>query len=391
MRRCLTAAAAVATLLLCATAPADASLTARGSIKQAYVLGAKKGQRLVLINAEGRVVATGRADRFGSKIFRELKPGGGYRVRAGKRSASRFKVLRPGANPPRSFYKRQKLKQGLNYVKMRDGVELAMTVRLPAGKTLERRPVPDLHRVLGLPDRGAERPARLGGRAAAGGGAPADPLAPASSTAVGSLIGPLLGFAVVSVQMRGSGCSGGAFDLFDLPTTYDGYDAVETVAAQSWVKGGKVGMGGISFSGITQLFVAGTQPPHLAAIAPMSVTDDLYTATGYPGGIFNSGFAQDLGAGAHGRREAGARRRPAVGAGAESSRATSTASPTRSCACRPQDALEIQKQNPFRTPSLFDHRAPGPVAQATRRCPCSSSASSRTSRPAGTSPRASST
>ena len=52
-------------------------------------------------------------------------------------------------------------------------------------------------------------------------------------TAVGSLIAPLLDFAVVSVQMRGSGCSGGAFDLFDLPTTYDGYDAVETVAAQS--------------------------------------------------------------------------------------------------------------------------------------------------------------
>ena len=102
--------------------------------------------------------------------------------------------------------------------------------------------------------------------------------------------------------MRGSGCSGGAFDLFDLPTTYDGYDAVETVAAQSWVKGGKVGMAGISFSGITQLFTAGTRPPHLAAIAPMSVTDDIYQGTGYPGGIFNSGFAAVLDRGAHGRR-----------------------------------------------------------------------------------------
>ena len=76
--------------------------------------------------------------------------------------------------------------------------------------------------------------------------------------------------------MRGSGCSGGAFDLFGWPTTYDGYDAIETVAAQDWVKGGKVGMGGISFSGITQLFTAGTQPPHLAAVAPLSVTDDVY-------------------------------------------------------------------------------------------------------------------
>jgi len=93
--------------------------------------------------------------------------------------------------------------------------------------------------------------------------------------------------------MRGTGCSGGAFDLFGLPVTYDGYDAVETVGNQDWVKGNKVGMGGISFSGITQLFTAGTQPPHLAAIAPMSVTDDAYLSSVYPGGIFNDGFQLD--------------------------------------------------------------------------------------------------
>ena len=47
---------------------------------------------------------------------------------------------------------------------------------------------------------------------------------------------------------------------------------------------------GISFSGISQLFVAGTDPPDLAAAAPLCVTNDLYT-TGFPGGIFNDGFA----------------------------------------------------------------------------------------------------
>ena len=108
-------------------------------------------------------------------------------------------------------------------------------------------------------------------------GAPADPLAPASGTAVGSLIAPLLDFAVVSVQMRGSGCSGGAFDLFDYPTTYDNYDAIETVAAQSWVKGGKVGMVGISFSGITQLFASRaprrrTWPPSPRCRSPTTST-----------------------------------------------------------------------------------------------------------------------
>jgi predicted acyl esterase len=91
--------------------------------------------------------------------------------------------------------------------------------------------------------------------------------------------------------MRGTGCSGGAFDLFDLPTTYDGYDAVQIVGSQPWVLHHKVGLVGISFSGISQLFVAGSRPPDLAAIAPMSVTTTLYS-TGFPGGMFNSGFAK---------------------------------------------------------------------------------------------------
>ena len=159
--------------------------------------------------------------------------------------------------------------------------------------------------------------------------------------------------------MRGSGCSGGAFDLFDLPTTYDGYDAIEAVAAQSWVKGGKVGMGGISFSGITQLFVAGTQPPHLAAISPMSVSDDLYTATGYPGGIFNSGFAKTW------VQERMDEAKPAPAGGQPYARVL-TQQGDKHCIAnqklrlQTEDALEIQEQNPFRTPSLFDQRAPGP-------------------------------
>jgi predicted acyl esterase len=35
-------------------------------------------------------------------------------------------------------------------------------------------------------------------------------------------------------------------------------------------------MVGISCPGITQLFVAATRPPHLAAITPLSVIDDTY-------------------------------------------------------------------------------------------------------------------
>ncbi|HMK64037.1 MAG TPA: CocE/NonD family hydrolase, partial [Acidimicrobiales bacterium] len=92
-------------------------------------------------------------------------------------------------------------------------------------------------------------------------------------------------------QMRGTGCSGGAYDLLGYPSDYDAYDAIEIVGHQSWVTDHKVGMVGISYSGLSQLPAAGTQPPDLAAIAPLSPTDDLFS-TGYPGGIFNDGFAR---------------------------------------------------------------------------------------------------
>ena len=61
--------------------------------------------------------------------------------------------------------------------------------------------------------------------------------------------------------MRGTGCSGGAFDYFETLQSLDGYDAIETVARQPWVLHNKVGMLGISYGGISQLFVAATRPP----------------------------------------------------------------------------------------------------------------------------------
>jgi uncharacterized protein len=345
-----------------AHAAGKARFSAHGGINHAYVLGAKRGQSLRLVDARGRTLAGGKADRLGAKMFRELSPGRGYRVRSGRGknsvSTGAFRVLRAGHNPPRSFYRRKTLKQGLNYVKVRDGVELAMTVRLPAGKTLADGPFPTFIEYSGYQVAAPHDLLDSVIKSLNGSGAPADPLAPATSTAVGSLIGPLLGFAVVSVQMRGSGCSGGAFDLFDLPTTYDGYDAVEAVAAQPWVKGGKVGMAGISFSGITQLFTAGTRPPHLAAVAPMSVTDDTYTGTGYPGGIFNSGFAKTW----IEERMSDARPAPAGGqpwAQALVKSGDKNCRANQALRLQTQDALALQRRNPFRTPSLFAQRAPG--------------------------------
>ena len=75
------------------------------------MLGAKKGERLTLVDRDGHVLARGRADRLGSRVFRSIRPGGGYAVRR-----------RHGHS--RTFFEGRKLKAGLNYVKVRDGVEL---------------------------------------------------------------------------------------------------------------------------------------------------------------------------------------------------------------------------------------------------------------------------
>jgi uncharacterized protein len=127
--------------LFAVPATAGAAVVTRGSVGEAYVTGARAGAKLTL-ERNGRKVATGTADRFGSKIFYELRPGSGYRVTGGGASGKAFRVSGKGENPTSAFYKRIRLKEGLNYVKVRDGIELAMTVRLPAGKKLTDGPFP---------------------------------------------------------------------------------------------------------------------------------------------------------------------------------------------------------------------------------------------------------
>ncbi len=115
----------------------------------------------------------------------------------------------------------------------------------------------------------------------------ADPAGPVNGIAV---LANLMGFAVVDVNMRGTGCSGGAFNFFEPLQNLDAYDVIETIAHQSWVLDHKVGMMGISYGAISQLFAAQLDPPDLEAISPLSTIDATAT-TLYPGGILNTGFA----------------------------------------------------------------------------------------------------
>jgi uncharacterized protein len=248
-----------------ATASAATGLVAGGSVQQVYVTGARPGEELVLVNRRGATLAELPAGSLGGQVFRGVAPGPGYRVRpAAGGSASAVVTVLPDRSAPRStkIYDQRIPSSGYGYLTTRDGTKLAIDVRLPGGPG----PYPTLIEYSGY--------------------GYADPAGAQSGL---SPIATLLGFAVVDVNMRGTGCSGGAFSLFEPLQNLDGYDVIETVAHQPWVLGHKVGMIGISYGGISQLFVAATDPPDLAAITPLSVIDNTAT-TLYPGGILNTGF-----------------------------------------------------------------------------------------------------
>jgi hypothetical protein len=98
------------------------------------------------------------------------------------------------------------------------------------------------------------------------------------------------GYAVLGVNVRGTGCSTGTFDFRDPQASVDGAAVVTWAAQQPW-SNGRVGLFGDSFPGLTQPGIAALRPKGLAAIAPFQVVDDVYRDVGYPGGVLNAEFA----------------------------------------------------------------------------------------------------
>jgi putative CocE/NonD family hydrolase len=80
------------------------------------------------------------------------------------------------------------------------------------------------------------------------------------------------GYGVVVQSCRGRFGSEGDFSPFHADVE-DSYDTVEWAAKQPW-SNGKVGMYGVSYSGMTQWTAAIAQPPHLVCMAPALVTWD---------------------------------------------------------------------------------------------------------------------
>ena len=261
------AAMAVALAIPASAGAQSATFTARGSAEQVELTGATPGEKLTLVDKQGRKVEKKTAGSLGGIVFRKVEPGGGYVVRKGKGGPStpKFRVMTTKGKPPNTDVYNQQIGSGYGYLKTRDGTELAINTYLPG--PADAGPYPTLIEYSGY--------------------GYADPSGGESSI---EQVLSLLGFAVVDVNMRGTGCSGGAFDFFEPLQGLDGYDVIETIARQPWVLNGKVGMAGVSYGGISQLFVGQTRPPSLAAIAPLSVIDQTQT-TLYPGGVLNTGFA----------------------------------------------------------------------------------------------------
>ncbi|MCB0977144.1 MAG: CocE/NonD family hydrolase [Acidimicrobiales bacterium] len=264
------------------------------------VTGAEPGERMSLVDRDGKRLIILRTDKFGQAHFAyiptellEFQTGGkaqlpsmdgtvveagdGYTIRAEDRSpvqvSDAFKVLGRDDNPPGSFFDQQAgdlvppndQTQMFGYVTTRDGVKLSVMVRLPGPPS--KGPYPTVIEYSGY--------------------GPSNP----GATEPGSMIAGFVGYASVGVNMRGTGCSGGVFDVFNTAQQVDGYDAVEAIARQPWVKDHKVGMVGLSYSGITQLYTAATDPPSLAGVTSLSVIKDPWLEQ-WPGGVYNGGFTK---------------------------------------------------------------------------------------------------
>lgn len=281
----LTTGLVISSLVGSTASASTAGFNAVGSVEQVYATGLAAGAQASLISPAGDVLATQDANSLGGLLFRRVPPGDGYRVRIDSDETESAPLTVHDDDPAPwdpSIYSQSIPDSGYTYLTTRDGTQLAITVHPPTSPAGQPG-VPHGTKLPNGPDYLPPYPTLI----EYSGYGYADPAGPHSGIAV---LANLMGFAVVDVNMRGTGCSGGAYDFFEPLQNLDGYDVIETIAAQPWVLGHKVGMMGISYGGISQLFTAQLQPPHLAAISPLSVIDATAT-TLYPGGNLNTGFA----------------------------------------------------------------------------------------------------
>lgn len=293
-RQILSIALVLAAAAGCESTPVRPDFQVIEGVNQLTVIGAEVGEALQLLDPQGQPLLTLITDDLGQAHFayiprqpitiqtgvggelpsydgNVLKAGDGYVIRqlgGDQRETGPLHVRDVREPAAELHYSSQRMVEGLNYLTMRDGIKIAATVWLPDTTQCGTGPWPT---VINYDGYGS-----------------ANPDEPPPSILISTL---LFCYAGVGVDIRGSGCSGGVFDVFNTAQHADGYDVIEIVAQQGFVRHNRVGLVGLSYPGITQLYAAYTNPPHLAAIAPMSVIEDPWRQA-WPGGIYNSGFTR---------------------------------------------------------------------------------------------------
>lgn len=95
------------------------------------------------------------------------------------------------------------------------------------------------------------------------------------------------GYALVVVDVRGTGASFGTRDTFRSPREReDTREIADWIVAQSW-SNGSIGCTGISYLGASACFLASTGHPAVKAIAPLFAVADIYGEQLYPGGMMS--------------------------------------------------------------------------------------------------------
>jgi len=99
------------------------------------------------------------------------------------------------------------------------------------------------------------------------------------------------GYALVVVDVRGTGASFGTRDALRSPKERDdSHEVAQWIVEQSW-SNGVIGSTGISYLGAAAIFLASTRHPAVKAIAPLFAVSDIYKDQLYVGGVLSSIWA----------------------------------------------------------------------------------------------------
>lgn len=174
------------------------------------------------------------------------------------------------------------------YLTMRDGVRIAIDVNLPQGLA-SGATVPALlitARYWRSFQMRMEQPGRVPRGKVPSGNVPRGP-----RPAVADFLARY-GYAIVTVDVRGSGASFGTWEYpFSRTEIEDMGEVVTWVIDQPW-SNGRVGAIGHSYEGTTAELLAAAHPTAVKAVVCQEIEYDLYSDIVLPGGIFNEWFAK---------------------------------------------------------------------------------------------------